>query len=77
MVFQWAGQVDEEQDPDKRGTPGDSVATAVEEEIVWLIQDLIYDVTEIWSLSMKDYTHLKATKPMCCSCFQGAKVPVS
>lgn len=34
MVFQWAGQVDEEQDPDRRGMPGDSVATAVGEETV-------------------------------------------
>lgn len=34
MLFQWAGQVDEVQEPDRTGTPDDSVATAVGEEIV-------------------------------------------
>lgn len=34
MVFQWAGQVDEVQEPDRRGTPGDSVATPVGEKII-------------------------------------------
>jgi len=32
--FQWAGQVDEVQEPDKRGKPGDTVATPVGEKII-------------------------------------------
>lgn len=34
MVFQWEGQVDEVQEPDRRGRPGESGATAVREKIL-------------------------------------------
>lgn len=34
MVFQWEGQVDEVLEPDRRGRPGEFVATAVREKIL-------------------------------------------